>query len=133
MLAIGFYTIINDLVLYWRTRGEGNDYILIYVDDLLIFIPAHLNSLSAIKEALSKEFEMKDMGELKSFLSIKVTWNYMKYTVMLSQKRYINIILEQFEFIEAAPIRMLIVEQKMERLTTKGNPKQFNLQEEDYK
>ena len=70
---MNFTRSINDPTLYWKTRDDGMSYLLIYVDDILIFVPKGSNSLTYIKKALSKEFEMKDMRELKSFLGIEMT------------------------------------------------------------
>ncbi len=64
---------VNDPALYWKTGDDGTSYLLIYVDDILIFVPKGSDSMTFIKKALSKEFEMKDMGELKSFLGIEMT------------------------------------------------------------
>ena len=73
MLDIGFSQSVNDLVLYWKLGDDGPNFILVYIDNMLIFALSHSDSLHVIKEALSKEFKMKDMGELKSFLSIEVS------------------------------------------------------------
>ncbi len=43
------------------------------MDDIIIIVPKGSDFLHEIKEALAKKFEMKDMRELKSFLSIEVT------------------------------------------------------------
>ncbi len=67
---------------------------MVYVDDIVIIVPKGSDSLHEIKEALAKEFEMKDMGELKSFLGIEVTQNWSDRMFTLSQKGYIDIILE---------------------------------------
>src|SRR5271169_1988115 len=108
---------VNDLTLYWKARDDGTSYLLIYIDDILIFVSKGSNSLACIKKALSKEFEMKDMGELKSFLGIKVTQDQEKHMITLSQKGYINAILERFNYIDANPSWMLMVTQKMGDLT----------------
>ena len=85
MLSNGFKRSVNDLALYWKTNdNRENIFVLIYIDDTLIFAPKNSSSLTKIKEALSNEFEMKDMGELKSFLSIEVTWDRMNQTITLT-------------------------------------------------
>ena len=73
LLSMSFHRSTNDSALYWREEGDKYDYILVYVDDLLIITPTKSDSLATIKEALAKEFDMKDMGELKSFLRIEIT------------------------------------------------------------
>src|SRR5208282_6157121 len=96
-------------------------YLLTYIDDILIFVPKGSNSLACIKKALLKEFEMKDMGELKSFLGIEVTQDQEKHMITLSQKGYIDAILEHFNYIDANPSWMPIVTQKMSGLTKGSN------------
>src|SRR5208283_4216173 len=85
--------------------------------------------MTFIKKALLKEFEMKDMGELKSFLGIEVTWDREKHTITLSQRGYIDAILEWFNYGDANPSWMPMVTQKMGGLT-KGSD--LNPREEDY-
>src|SRR5208283_859176 len=104
-------------------------YLLIYVDDILIFIPKNSNSMTFIKKALLKEFEMKDMEELKSFLGIKMTQDWEKHMITLSQKGYIDAILEQFNYGNANSSWMPMVTQKMSGLTKGGD---LNPREEDY-
>ncbi len=73
-MSLGFFRIENDPALYWRPQDKGKkDFVLVYVDDIVIMVPKGSDSLHEIKEALVKEFKMKDIRELKSFLGIKVT------------------------------------------------------------
>jgi len=127
LLTMGFSRSVNDPALYWRVQeGEGLNFILVYVDDLLIFVPKNSDSLRSIKRALMKEFEMKDLGELKSFLGIQVTRDRSKRTITLSQEGYIDMILERFGFTEANPSWMLMVMQKLEGLAKKDFTKEYN-------
>src|SRR5208337_2869658 len=105
LLSVGFQRSLNDPALYWRNRDDGMSYILVYVDDLLILTPKGLPFLSEIKEALSKEFEMKDLGEAKSFLGMEITRDHSKRTITLSQKWYIESVLECFGYTKASPCR----------------------------
>ena len=73
---------------------------------------------------------MKDMGELKSFLGIDITRNKKERTITLSQKGYVDTILNHFGFAEAAPIRTPMVVQKLEGL--EANDKAFNPRKEAY-
>ena len=111
LLSMSFHRSTNDSALYWRGEGDKYDYILVYVDDLLIITPTKSDSLAAIKEALAKEFDMKDMGELKSFLGIEITRDRTNRTMKLIQKGYIDTILEHFGFTDAAPVKTPMVTQ----------------------
>ena len=74
LLKMGFKRSINDPGLYWiADDNRGICFVLVYVDDTLIFTPKGSITMSIVKKDLLKEFEMKDMGELKSFLSIEVS------------------------------------------------------------
>jgi len=130
LLKMGFSRSANDPALYWKADDKGITFILVYVDDILIFSPKGSNS-TPIKQALSKEFEMKDMGELKSFLGMEVHRDRKKRTITLSQKGYIDAILEWFGFNDASPVWTPMVSQKMGGLTKKGN--EPNPREDDYR
>ena len=79
------------------------------MDDLVIFMSKGSPLLSEIREALSKEFEMKDLGEVKNFLSMEITRDQTKHMITLLQKGYIKNILEQFGYLDAKPCWMLMV------------------------
>ena len=59
--------------------------VAIYVDNLIIG-GDHLDEVEKIKGLLKKEFEMKDQGELKFFLVIKIIRT--KIGIWLSQRNY---------------------------------------------
>jgi len=102
------------------------------VDDLLIFTPKGSPFFSKIKEVLFKEFEMKDLREAKSFLSMEITRDRSKHMITLSQKEYIENVLEHFSYTKANPCWMPMVSHCLEKLTKTGNPKEYNPREEVY-
>ncbi|KAL0891790.1 hypothetical protein ABMA27_015057 [Loxostege sticticalis] len=51
----------NDTCLYMKHTNSGNTYVLLYVDDLLIF-GNNENEISDLKSLLNSEFKMKDLG-----------------------------------------------------------------------
>jgi hypothetical protein len=55
------------LSLWW---GQMSDLVL-YVDDILIF-GTNLDVIKEVKEFLSQNFEMKDLGEADVLLNIKL-------------------------------------------------------------
>ena len=75
-------------------RFEDDFVILsLYVDDILL-AGNSLDSVMAIKEWLSSNFEMKDMGEAEYILGVKIQRDHSKRILSLSQENYINKILE---------------------------------------
>ena len=70
-------------------------FLIIYVDDILI-IENDVGTLSSVKVWLSKQFDMKDLGEASHILRIKLLRNHQKNMLGLSQATYINQILARF-------------------------------------
>ena len=76
-------------------RSEGNFVILsLYVDDILL-AGNNLEYLITIKEWLSSNFEINDMGEAAYILGVKIHRDHSIKLLSLSQKPYIKKILER--------------------------------------
>jgi hypothetical protein len=74
----------------------------IWVDDLIIF-GREMESINQLKKDLWAEFEMKDLGELKYFLGIKVTRNRQARQITIDQSTYIRMVLERFGMQDCNP------------------------------
>jgi hypothetical protein len=70
-------------------------YLLLYVDDMLI--ASHEKSLvTELKAQRSHEFDMKDLGSTKKILRMKIQCDRRAGTLFLSQKSYIEKVLEKY-------------------------------------
>ena len=67
--------------------------ITLYVDNMLIF-GTSLSVVHSTKRFLSSQFDMKDMGEAKVILGVRIT--RMGDNIMLSQEHYVEKILKRF-------------------------------------
>ena len=67
-----------------------------YVDDILL-ATNDLGLLHETKKFLSKNFEMKDMGEASYVIGIEIIRDRSQGLLGLSQKAYINKVLERFK------------------------------------
>src|SRR3954469_6595882 len=76
--------------MFRRTTKVGVVILILYVDDMVI-TGSDPAAISALKQHLQSEFEMKDLGFLRYFLGIKVTYSSSGY--LLSQQKYISDIL----------------------------------------
>ncbi|MCO5611995.1 hypothetical protein L7F22_066256 [Adiantum nelumboides] len=56
-----------------------------------------------VQSKLSKEFEMKDLGELHCILGIEVSW-LKKGDIFISQQKYLHSILDRFGMIRSKPV-----------------------------
>jgi Reverse transcriptase (RNA-dependent DNA polymerase) len=87
LLRWGFQQLHSDNCVF--IHDEYGVIIAVYVDDLLI-LSKELIKVNEIKGWLSKEFEMKDMGELRYFLGIQVHRDRAARTIHISQAAYID-------------------------------------------
>jgi Reverse transcriptase (RNA-dependent DNA polymerase) len=69
--------------MFTKVTNKGIVVILIYVDDLVI-TGSDLNGIENLKKHLRKEFDIKDLGYLKYFLSIEIVRSHKG--LFLSQK-----------------------------------------------
>lgn len=78
-------------------------YLLLYVDDMLI-ASGNPKVIQALKDSLSKEFEMKDLGQASRILGMDIIRDREKGTLVLSQQRYLEKVLKTFGMYEAKPV-----------------------------
>ena len=69
--------------------------LILYVDDMLI-ASRSMKTVKGLKKALSDEFEMKDMGEATYVIGIEIFGDQSRGLLGLSQKAYIERVLERF-------------------------------------
>jgi hypothetical protein len=77
-------------------------YITIWVDDLLIAGKSG-KDIANVKAQLSREFEMKDLGELQHFLGMRIS-RHPNGSISIDQNGYIRQILERFGMESSKPV-----------------------------
>ena len=71
MTSAGFVVNEADKCVYYRFGGGEGVILCLYVDDILIF-GTNLNVIEEVKNFLSKNFDMKDLGVADVILNIKL-------------------------------------------------------------
>ena len=85
-----------DHCVYFRKLQDGSFiYLLLYVDDMLI-ASRNQGEICRLKTQLSKEFEMKDLGEAKKILGMEIARDRQRGTLCLTQKQYLKKVLQRF-------------------------------------
>lgn len=95
-------------------------FLVLYVDDILL-ASNEKRLLHAVEQFLSKNFDMKDMGEASYAIGIKIHRDRTHCILGLSQETYINKVLEGFGMKDCPPSVAPIV--KDDKLTLDQCPK----------
>jgi hypothetical protein len=91
----GFKENVEDNCVYEKFKNEKFIFLILYVDDILL-ASSDVNLLQETKKFLSSKFDMKDLGEASFVLGIKIHRDRRKGVLRLSQKAYIEKVLQKF-------------------------------------
>jgi len=95
IVSFEFKENIVDRCIYLKVNGSKVIFPILYVDDILL-TTNDLGLLHETKKFLSRNFEVKDMGEKNYVIGIEIFCNRSQGLLSLSQKTYINKVLERF-------------------------------------
>jgi hypothetical protein len=98
--VLGFSRNVSDECVFVRIQGGLIAIIALYVDDMLI-ASNDIGILNEIKQGLSQEFEMKDMGEARMCLGFRISRNRTERKLTLSQEKYALSVLSRFGMSDA--------------------------------
>jgi len=85
---MGFEQTSNDPCLYIHFDSEGVMFLVaVYVDDIVLGGRREAKT-NAVREELSKKFEMKDLGPLHHFLGVEVIHNHLIGVIWIGQPSY---------------------------------------------
>ena len=104
MLRNGFSRSSFDGCVYFRMFKEQKYmYLLLYVDDMLLACQDE-EEINRVKKMLRTEFEMKDLGPARKILGIEIFRDRTKGSLFLSQKGYLEKVLERFRMQDSKPV-----------------------------
>ncbi|CAI7835547.1 unnamed protein product [Closterium sp. NIES-54] len=103
LAALGFAPSTADPSLFLRTDTTLPPfYILVYVDDL-VFATADTEALAHVKSELQKRHTCTDLGELTSYLGLRITRDRAQRTITLTQSHMVQQVLQRFGFTYSSP------------------------------
>ena len=93
-----------DHCVYFKKLENGIFIILLfYVDDMLV-AGSNMQDINVHKKKLANSFAMKDLGDAKKILGIRITRDRKNRKLTLSQGEYIEKVLERFRMHNAKPV-----------------------------
>ncbi|CAI7784986.1 unnamed protein product, partial [Closterium sp. NIES-53] len=103
LATLGFATSSADPSLFLHTNTTLPPfYVLVYVQDL-IFATADTEALTHVKSELQKRHTCTDLGELTSYLGLRITQEGAQRTVTLTQSHMVQQVLQRFGFTYSSP------------------------------
>ncbi|CAI7772774.1 unnamed protein product [Closterium sp. NIES-54] len=103
LAALGFAPSTADPSLFLRIDTTLPPfYVLVYVDDL-VFATADTEALAHVKSELQKRHTCTDLGELTSYLGLRITRDRAHCTITLTQSHMVQQVLERFGFTYSSP------------------------------
>ena len=108
---LGFVRSDGDPCLYVKRTKEGVMMIALYVDDLLLATKTK-SQTTWIKNMLSDRFDMKDLGEAQVCLGLEIARDRKQKKLWLTQKSYMEKILNRFGMGECKPVATPMEEPK---------------------
>jgi len=101
--AIGAVRSKVDPCLYtWSHTVHGLVYVLVYVDDLIV-AGKSLEGVQMVKASVSASFDVRDMGEVKDFIGMKVMRDRAAKVITLRDPGHFSSLLEAFQMEKSAP------------------------------
>jgi len=108
----------GDPCIYYQKVGRDMLFIGVYVDNI-IFATKNEKQLKQVKDDLSSKFDIKDLGELKYFLGIKVE---VSESIWIRQPAYTENRLQRLGMQDSKPIIPVELGSKLQPATNKVKP-----------
>ncbi|CAI7929549.1 unnamed protein product [Closterium sp. NIES-54] len=103
LASLGFAPSTADPSLFLRSDTTLSPfYVLVYVDDL-VFATADTEALANVKSELQKRHTCTDLGELTSYLGLRITRDRAQCTITLTQSHMVQQVLQRFGFTYSLP------------------------------
>ncbi|RDY10160.1 hypothetical protein CR513_05363, partial [Mucuna pruriens] len=106
MISLRYKQRQGDHTLFIKHSLDGKlTLLLVYVNNMIVIGDDEIEKLT-LKEKLSMQFEMKEIGKLKCFLGIEIV--YSKQGIFISERKYVLNLLKETGKLECKTSRVLI-------------------------
>ena len=103
--AEGYTQCLSDHTMFVLKKGDLITILIVYVDDIIL-AGNNMSEMTRIKAALNKEFEVKDLGNLKYFLGMEVARS--RDGICVSQRKYVLDLLTETGMLGCKPSKVPI-------------------------
>ena len=97
---VGFKNFLTEPCVYVKGNDDSLCILAVYVDDFLVF--GQSNVATNLLNALKKYFELRDLGEAKNVLGMRIKRNGDE--ISIDQKEYVKGMLTRFKMLDCDPI-----------------------------
>jgi hypothetical protein len=104
LVNLGFTRTHSNAGVYHQQDDGGTLIIILYVDDITI-LGDNLKSVDKLKSTLSNCYEMTDLGEIESYLGVRIKRDRSRKRLEIDQSRYVLEIISRFRLSDANPAR----------------------------
>lgn len=100
---LGFISSSLDTCVYYQINAKHMIYIILYVDDMLLF-SNNKEKAENIKQNLIKKFHIKDLGKVHHFIGWRITQSEDRSKIYIDQTAYIEKILHRFNMTDCKSV-----------------------------
>ena len=100
--SFGFMENVINQCIHLKVSGSKFIFLVLYVDDILL-ASSYLGLLQKVKQFLAPNFDMKDVGKTSYAIDIETLRDKSLRILGLSQRAYINKVLERFRMKDCSP------------------------------
>ncbi|CAL1383350.1 unnamed protein product [Linum trigynum] len=101
LLSFGYIQSANDYSMFSHRSSSGISVLLVYVDDIIIAGDDTV-SMQALKQHLSSQFKLRDLGHLHYFLGLEMARS--REGIHICQKKYCTDLLKDTGFVDSKPV-----------------------------
>ncbi|TFY53550.1 hypothetical protein EVJ58_g9393 [Rhodofomes roseus] len=114
--SLGFKRSDADHGVFYKEVDGSLVIVALYVDDMLIFADK-VSAIDSVKASLKEKFDMTDLGEAHWVLNMEIIRDRPNRTLELSQRQYVETILERFGMTDCRPVSTpMAANQKLAKL-----------------
>ena len=105
--GLGFTRSKANHCVYFKLIGDHVIYLVLYVDDMLL-VGNEKKIIQDLKAHFSSKFDMQDLGVAKYILGMEIKRGRTKRKLWLSQRKYVETILQRFNMQDSKPVKVHI-------------------------